>query len=91
MEAERVIVGRGIIYIVLEAITDTFDFATAFVVRARDVRFHLFNTFIVHGLERNSPNCDKRSFSVLEFGNRCDVSCQLVRNVGLSSNDGHVR
>ena len=90
VEAKGVIVGRGIFDVLLEAVTDTFDFATAFVVRAGDVRFHLLNSIVVHGLERNGPNCDKRSIRSLPLGHRRDVCCQLVRNVGLSSNDCHI-
>ena len=68
VKAEGVIVGRGIIEIVLEAVTDTFDFATAFVVRAREVRFHLFNGIIVHGFEGNSANCNKWTILSLPLG-----------------------
>ena len=68
VKAEGVIVGRGIIYIVLEAVTDTFDFATAFVVRARDVRFHLFNSIVVHVFEGNSANCNKWTILSLPLG-----------------------
>lgn len=74
VEANGVIVGCGTIYIVLEAITDTSDLLTAFVVRARDVLVHFFDSIIVHDFEVNGSNRDKRSVTSLPLGLRSHVS-----------------
>ena len=74
MEADRNIVRRGIIYIVLEAITDTFDFASAFVVRASDVLVHLLDRVVMNRCEKRVAKFSNWSFVVLPLAKSSDVS-----------------
>jgi len=74
MKANCDIVRRSTINIVLEAITDTFYFATCFVVRAFDILVHLLDRVVMNRREKRIAKLGNWSFIVLPFAKSSDVS-----------------